>query len=133
MLQENKLTGPIPESLGACRALEVLGLHSNMLSGKVPSDALMKCPKLRYFELGTISPDSESAKSYSDWMKQNKEQMGSPAFGEGNKDLTITAMGKALLLQKVEPLLKQHFSYYAAQVASADPHRLGVMFPAVVG
>jgi len=46
LLSDNELSGPIPEALGACAALQELYLHGNQLSGQIP-EALGTCAALQ--------------------------------------------------------------------------------------
>ena len=133
----NKLTGPIPESIGECRNLTWFNFMNNMLSGQVPADALMKCPKLIGFEMGSHTASSEHVTSWTEWMKQYKVKTGHMQWhidGQLNKDLTITAMGKAMLMPIIMKHLKQHKGDGFDEVAFiADPDQSAQIFPKVMG
>ena len=133
----NKLSGLIPESIGECRNLREFYASDNMLSGKVPADALMKCRRLAMFELGSHTENSAYHASCTEFMKEARKQRGI-AWGQGNKDLTITAMGKAMLMPMLVAGLKEEAAFQQAgpfdEIAFfADPDKCGHHFPAVVG
>jgi Leucine-rich repeat (LRR) protein len=49
-LSFNKISGPLPEALGACRALKNLWLKGNKLTGPIP-DSVAQLPELEYLDV----------------------------------------------------------------------------------
>ena len=74
---QNRLTGPIPEELGAPPALEILNLSGNMLTGTVPP-ALLALEGFGFGDnAGIVSPDRAALEALyhatggPDWVRQD--------------------------------------------------------------
>ena len=48
MIQENQLSGIVPDAMASWKRLEEISLHNNRLSGKIP-DAMASCKFLQKF------------------------------------------------------------------------------------
>ena len=103
-LYQNKLSGLIPETLGELHALEDLALHDNMLSGQVPSAALAKLVRLKELQLGASLPGGYSATVPEKWQRYLRERGVYYCDGSGNKELWISAAGKAEILEAAASL-----------------------------
>lgn len=74
-VNDNKLSGSIPDSLSRLRKLEVLYLANNRLTGPVPAASLSSLPKLQWLDLisanqltGSIPPSFGSFKNPRLWL-----------------------------------------------------------------
>ena len=103
-LYQNKLSGLIPETLGELHALEELALHDNMLSGQVPSAALAKLVRLKELQLGASLHGGYSATVPEKWQRYLRERGVYYCDGSGNKELWISAAGKAEILEAAASL-----------------------------
>ena len=97
----NKITGTIPENIGECRALAEFLVLDNMLSGQVPVASMLRCATLWNVVLGSHQPGGKLITNLTEFMRSYKEGNGTLYNGQGNKDLTITAEGKALLKERI--------------------------------
>ena len=105
-LDQNKLSGPIPEALGEMHSIEFLGLLDNQLSGQVPSAALARLTKLKHLSLGGSIQGGRSDTVPPKWQQYMRERGIYYCDGSGNRELWISAAGKAEILAAA-PLLQQ--------------------------
>ena len=122
-VNNTKLTGSIPEALGKCVELRAFACYDCALSGTVPAEALAKCTKLVIIRLGAADSRWCAKVAQSPAVIKYLDRYGIHyADKSGNKALSVSAEGKALLmstLTKAKSFWWPEISQQTAQIKDA--------------